>query len=677
LIAITGTLLQVFLLTAKDKKQTMSQAFDPRKNYEESKKAIAYVNRKEATQADYDRIGFMSGLEVHQQLKTSKKLFCNCPSGIYQDSDNYDAEIVRHMRPTLSELGEYDGTALMEFKTRKNIIYRINNDTACTYEIDDTPPFPINREALEYALQISMLSKLNIVGEVHITRKQYLDGSIPTGFQRTAILGVEGEIQLKKKKVRLIQLSIEEDACREISDIGHWRTYKTDRLGMPLIETVTYPDFVNPDEVKEGADYIRFLNRSTGKVETGKGSTRADTNVSCRGGSRVEIKGVPSTKWMPELTHVEAFRQYALLHIKSLLETKIPDKDSWKISFEELDIDEIKYPYQAFKEAREQGHKCLAINLRNFEGILSHYTQPNQMFVDEIIHRLIVIACFVKPNLIHSEQFDKVVNEKKFESIKKILGSKEGDAQIIIWGPEEDMPTALETIEERCLLAMEGVPEETRKSFKDGTTIFERVLPGADRMYPDTDAAPIPLTEEYITSISETLPMDICDRYEQLAAWGIPEDAKEFILKKNLVPLIERIEGELGISPKWTGVFLAHRLCHVEHKSKSSKDFSYSMVFDMLRYLKDNHLDLELAKQMLWELYQHPKMDFDSILTTLNFKKIPKKDIESRIPFLREKYKEIASSSDPDAETRWIMGELRKTAAGNMNLAALKITCCN
>jgi len=655
----------------------MSQAFDPKRNYEETKKAIAYINRKEATQADYDRIGFMSGLEVHQQLKTSKKLFCNCPSGIYQASDNFDAEIIRHMRPTLSELGEYDGTALMEFKTKKNIIYRINNDTACTYDIDDTPPFPINREALEYALQISMLSKLNIVGEVHITRKQYLDGSIPAGFQRTAILGVEGEIQLKNKKVRLIQLSIEEDSCREISDIGHLRTYKTDRLGMPLIETVTYPDFVNPDEVKEGADYIRFLNRSTGKVETGKGSTRADTNVSCRGGSRVEIKGVSSTKWMPELTHIEAFRQYALLNIKSILETRKLDKDNWKISSEEIDLNEIKFTYQAIKDAKEQGHKCIAVNLLNFEGILSHYTQPGQMFADEITNRLKVIACLEKPNHIHSEQFEKVLREKKFEKIKTKLGSKEGDAQIIIWGPEEDMPTALETIEERCIMAMEGVPEETRKSFKDGTTIFERVLPGADRMYPDTDSAPIPLTEDYIVSISETLPIDICDRYEQLANWGIPEDAKEYILKKNLVPLIEKIERELDISPKWTGIFLAHRLCNVEHNSKFSKDFTYSLVFAMLHYLKDNNLDLELAKKMLWELYRHPKMDFDSVLTTLNFKRIPKEEIESRIPFLREKYKDIATSSDLGAETRWIMGELRKTAAGNMNLSDLKIECCN
>lgn len=653
----------------------MRQAFDPRRNYEETKKAIGYVDRKDATQDDYNRIGFKSGLEVHQQLKTAKKLFCNCPSGIYQSNENFDAEIIRHMRPTLSELGEYDGTALMEFKTKKNIIYRINNDTACTYEIDDTPPFPINREALEYALQISLLSKLNIVGEVHITRKQYLDGSIPTGFQRTAILGVDGEIQLKNKKVRLIQLSIEEDACREISDIGHWRTYKTDRLGMPLIETVTYPDFLNPDEVKEGADYIRFLNRSTGHVETGKGSTRADTNVSCRGGSRVEIKGVPSTKWMPELTHVEAFRQYALLNIKAILKKKKIDKDNWKISSVNIDLNQIKCSCQTIKDAKEKGHKCIAVNLSDFEGILSHYTQPNQMFADEISSRLKVIACLEKPNMIHSEEFDMLISQEILEKVKRKLGSQDGDAQIIIWGPEEDLPTAIETIEERCIMAMEGVPEETRKSFKDGTSIFERVLPGADRMYPDTDSAPIPLTEDYITTISKTLPVDICERYRQLADWGIPEDAYEYILKKNLVPLIEKIETDLDISPKWTGIFLGHRLHNVENKSRLSRDFKYPMVFDMLSYLKNNKLDLELAKKMIWELYQHPKMDVESILTTLNFKQISKQEIEVRIPFLKEKFKEISTSGDPGAECRWIMGELRKTAAGNINLSELRKEC--
>ncbi|HKL37841.1 MAG TPA: hypothetical protein VJ876_03035, partial [Bacteroidales bacterium] len=316
------------------------QPLDPRTNYQNTRQKIGYVNRKQATEEDYQRIGFKSGLEVHQQLKTKEKLFCHCPAGIYHDNDNYDAEVIRHMRPTLSELGEYDGTALMEYKTRKEIIYRLNNQTACTYEIDDTPPFKMDQEALEIALDISLQCKLNIVGEVHITRKQYLDGSIPTGFQRTAIIGVEGELPLSSKTVRLIQLSLEEDSCREISDIRHTRIFKTDRLGMPLIETVTYPDMFTPDELREAAEYIRFLNRSTGKVRTGIGSGREDVNVSCRGGTRVELKGVAHNKWIPELSHNEAFRQWALLFIKEQLHEQAGQPDQWEMNYQQIDIKE-------------------------------------------------------------------------------------------------------------------------------------------------------------------------------------------------------------------------------------------------------------------------------------------------------------------------------------------------
>ncbi|MGC9344941.1 MAG: hypothetical protein ACP5E3_19710, partial [Bacteroidales bacterium] len=357
----------------------MSKRFDPRENYLETKQKIGYKSRKECTQADYDRIGFMSGLEVHQQLKTKEKLFCHCPAGIYNEHEDYDAELIRHMRPTLSELGEYDGTALMEFKTRKEIIYRIKNETACTYDVDDTPPFPLDREALEIAIEISLLSKLNIVGEVHITRKQYLDGSIPTGFQRTAIIGVEGEIPLKHKKIRLIQLSLEEDACREVSDVGHVRTYQTDRLGMPLIETVTYPDCTNPDEVMEACNYIRFLNRSTDKVRTGIGTGREDVNVSCRGGTRVEIKGVSHTKWIPELTHNECFRQWALLHLREELKKKIKNPSGWSIAYKKLTNHNINFRYAPLTEARKKHHRIVAVNMPGFKGILSHFTQPGKM----------------------------------------------------------------------------------------------------------------------------------------------------------------------------------------------------------------------------------------------------------------------------------------------------------
>ncbi|MBT7577197.1 MAG: Glu-tRNA(Gln) amidotransferase GatDE subunit E, partial [Candidatus Marinimicrobia bacterium] len=121
-------------------------------NFEATRKTIGYVKRQKANAKDYKRIGFKSGLEVHQQLQTVSKLFCRCPAGIYHGDDDFDAEVIRHMRPTLSELGEYDGTALMEFKTRKNITYRLNNRSACTYEVDDTPPFNIDPEALKIAI---------------------------------------------------------------------------------------------------------------------------------------------------------------------------------------------------------------------------------------------------------------------------------------------------------------------------------------------------------------------------------------------------------------------------------------------------------------------------------------------------------------------------------------------
>ena len=602
--------------TKTPEKQSPQPKFDALKNYNETKKAVGYVPRKKASQKDYDRIGFMSGLEVHQQLKTKEKLFCHCPAGLYNHSDKYDAEIIRHMRPTLSELGEYDGTALMEFRTRKEIVYRIKNETACTYEVDDTPPFKIDREALEYALEISLLCKLNIVGEVHITRKQYLDGSIPTGFQRTAILGVEGEIPLKNKKVRLIQLSIEEDSCREISDIGHRRIYKTDRLGMPLIETVTYPEFVNPDEVKEGADYIRFLNRSTGRVRTGIGAGREDVNVSCKGGTRVEIKGVAHNKWIPELTHNECYRQWALLQIREKLNKLVPNHDEWKIDYAFLDFDVFEITYEPLKFAKDNKFKLVAINLPHFKGILSHFTQPGKMFADEISDRLKVIACLEKPNLLHSEEFNPIITKSDMNIILPILNADENDAQIIIWGPEEDIKTALETIEERCKMAFDGVPNETRKSFENGTTIFERVLPGADRMYPDTDSAPIPLPNEYIDSLSKNLPIEVIDRFKQLKKWEIPEDTYSYILKKNLVPIIERIIHDLKIAPKFVGTFIGHRMKFVEGHYVSSSEFNYEKLYDLFKYIVKEKLDISIAREMLPIIYEHPQMDLDSVLTS-------------------------------------------------------------
>jgi glutamyl-tRNA(Gln) amidotransferase subunit E len=649
----------------------MRTDFDARANYEETKKEVGYVPRHEATQATYDSIGFMSGLEVHQQLLTEKKLFCNCPAGKFNSSHIYDAEVIRHMRPTLSELGEYDGTALMEFKTRKEIVYRVKNETTCTYEVDDTPPFPINRQALDIAIRISLLSKLNVVGEVHITRKQYLDGSIPTGFQRTAIIGVEGEIPLRNKKVRLIQLSVEEDSCREISDIGHTRVYKTDRLGMPLIETVTYPDMKNPDEVKEACDYIRFLNRSTGLVRTGIGAGREDVNVSCTGGTRVEIKGVSHTKWIPELTHVECFRQWALLKVREKLLNRFGAASNWKMNSEFLDFDMFEITFEPLKVARDSGHKLVAVNLPGFRSILSHFTQPTKMFADEISDRLKVIACLEKPNMVYTEQFNKIITSADLEIIAPMLGATDDDAQIIFWGPEADIKTALEVIEERCRMAFDGIPKETRKSFEDGSTIFERVLPGADRMYPDTDSAPIPLTNEQIEELRMNLPTEVIELYQQLKKWCVAESTYNYIFTNNYFPFIESISKNTDTDPKWVGNFIGHRLKWVEGHFEKGHGFDISIIEKMIHYLKKNHLDIHIAYNMLPVIYQYPKMDFDSVLTSLKFKPLKEEEIIEKIGFLNDKFKTMCHIDTPENRINWIMGELQRIARGNMSLTEL------
>ena len=139
-----------------------------------------------------------------------------------------------------------------------------------------------------------------------------------------------------------------------------------------------------------------------------------------------------------------------------------------------------------------------------------------------------------------------MLSDKDWDQVRTLLRSSEGDAQLIFWGPEADIKTGLETIDERCRLAFAGVPNETRKVFEDGTTIFERVLPGADRMYPDTDSKPIPLEDARIEEIRKMVPTEVADRYRQLKDWGVPEDCYTYIFVRNLYPVIEKISQRAG-----------------------------------------------------------------------------------------------------------------------------------
>jgi len=511
---------------------------------------------EEMTREDYEKIGFKSGLEVHQQLLTERKLFCRCPAGHY--SEEYNAEILRHMRPTLSELGEYDGTALMEFKTKKEIIYRINYDTVCTYEMDDTPPFMMNEQALDIAIEIAMLYGANIVDEVHIARKQYLDGSIPTGFQRTAIVSVGGSLPYKNnRRINLIQMSIEEDSCREVSDIGHKRVYITDRLGMPLIETVTEPEMKTPQEVADVNRIISKTVKSTGKVRTGIGAAREDVNVSVTGGTRIEIKGVPRIELIPKLTYNEAMRQWNLLRLREELKNRGITENTFSAKYDDVTKLMKKSHFQPISNAVANGWKVKCVLLRGFKDLLRWKTQTDTFFSREISDRVRVIACLnVLPNIVHSDSMSESMPSSEWSVLRKFMGASENDTMVLVWGDDQDSETGAKEIIIRAKEATIGIPPETRQALDDGTNGFERILPGPERMYPDTDLPPIVITEERFNKIKSNISKPFWDKLTYYNSLNLNEKISEELALSKYTHTFETLVNEVKITPNFAAFIL-------------------------------------------------------------------------------------------------------------------------
>jgi len=513
-------------------------------------KDFRYKSFEQMTPDDYAEVGFKAGLEVHQQLLTERKLFCRCPAGQLHN-EGYHSEILRHMRPTLSELGEYDGTALMEFKTKKNILYRIRYDNVCTYEMDDTPPFMIDEKALDIAFEIGLLYNASIVDELHIARKQYLDGSIPTGFQRTAITCVGGQIPYKDRQIKLIQMSIEEDSCRETSDIGHNRIYLTDRLGTPLIETVTHPEMKTPQEIADVNEIIRKLARSTGKVRTGMGAGRQDVNVSVEGGTRIEIKGVSHIKNIPRLAYNESMRQWNLLRLRENLISNGITTETFKAEYKDVSSALKRTSYAPIFSAIERGWIVNCVILKGYKGAFNWETQTDTVFAKEVSDRVRVIACLTTlPNILHSDNARENLMPSEWSKLKKIMQANENDTIVLVWGTPEDAITGAKEIIIRAKEATVGIPSETRQALIDGTNGFERILPGPERMYPDTDLPPQAITLERLNAIKSQMPQPFWNYEAELNELGVRKDLISQIAMSKFVNLFFEAVNEYKISPK-------------------------------------------------------------------------------------------------------------------------------
>jgi glutamyl-tRNA(Gln) amidotransferase subunit E len=581
---------------------------------------------------DYAEVGLIAGLEVHQQLLTSHKMFCRCPAGLY--TETHDGEVLRHMRPTLSELGEYDGTALMEFKTKKNIIYLLHKENVCTYEMDDTPPFLVNQQAIDIAIEQCLMLGCDIIDEVHIARKQYLDGSIPTGFQRTAIVGINGRFPFRGREISITQVSVEEDSCREVSDKGHLIVWRTDRLGMPLIETVTGPDLRTPDEVEEAILLIGRVCRSTGHVRVGIGASRQDVNVSVRGGRRVEIKGVPKAGWTPKLVHGEAVRQVNLLKLRDeLLRRGFTTAGS--IEAEGADVTELfsNCPLKFLRREnwekwnKEMGRRAgfelgagpfrvRAVRLIGLAGTLAWPTQPEYTFASELSGRIRVIAGLDQaPILLHSEKWPDYAGAlQELRKVRTRLRCQAEDSLVVVWGPEEDTLTAENEISLRYIDAIHGVPNETRQPFEDGATDFERILPGPDRMYPDTDSPPTRVTRERVGRLSAGLAQQPWERETRYRAANVPLRMIHFLIRRGGAALVDRVVDETGAALRQVCFFFGAKLVYLRRDNVDIGIVPFDRWVELFRLFSDLPVLWQAWESIVRMLAAAPQRTVASIL---------------------------------------------------------------
>jgi len=636
----------------------------------------------ELSAEDYRELGFMAGLEVHQQALTRSKLFCRCPAG--ERAPGYDAEVLRHMRPTLSELGEYDGTALMEFKTRKEIVYRLHRGTVCTYEIDDTPPFLIDPAAVDIALEVAMLFNLQLVSELHVMRKQYLDGSIPTGFQRTAMIGLRGAVPFRvpelgiDRELSIRQLSLEEDSGRELSDVGHRITFATDRLGTPLTEVVTEPELLNPLELQAAAHLIARGTQATGKVRRGPGAARQDVNVSIAGGRRVEIKGVDRHRALPRLVHNEAYRQLNLLRIKhELLRRGVPEArlelpiegHPWEVADTSLLVTSTlrRCNYAPIHDAIENGQEVCALKLVGFGGILTRPTQPGVTFSRELAGRVRVIACLEsRPFMLHSDLSDYGLGPNEWSGLRRALSANEDDCVIVVWGSRRDVATAAREIFARAREALDGVPAETRQAFRGGTTSFERILPGPDRMYPDTDTPPLPIADARIASISAALPECNWDREQRYVDCGLSQAAARRLAAAPWRDLFDALAPERPEGARRLAAALEKRLPHHRRRSDVTQIPSAERLAPLLQAIEAGDMRAEALEAGLDALLLQPGEEPDSVLARFKAGEEDAAALARALDALRGRLAELAENG-VDVALRWGVGQIMYRFMGRVD----------
>jgi len=488
------------------------------------------------TEYDYEELGLVAGLEIHQQLDTETKLFCECPTRL-RDPDASTRSFTRYLHPTKSELGEIDEAALEESRVDREFEY-LSYDTTCLVEEDDEPPRRVDDEALTTTLEIATLLSMEPVDQAHVMRKIVVDGSNTTGFQRTMLVAGDGVVETDDGPVGVEDLMLEEESAQRVAETERGVRYSLDRLGIPLVEIGTRPDIRSPEQAREAAERIGMLLRSTGKVKRGLGTIRQDVNVSIAEGARVEIKGVQSLDDIDDMVRNEVRRQVELLDIADELterEASVGDPRDVSEVFADTDSGVIG-------GALSVDGTAMAVPLFGFDGLVGRELVPDRRLGTEFADHA---KRHGAGGLFHTDELPAYgVTGAEVDALREAVGAGPDDAVALVADDPETAKLAIEAVADRARTALDGVPEETRDALEGGVTQYLRPLPGAARMYPETDVPPVE------PDPSEVDPPELLaekvERYQ--TDLGLDAGLAEQVAYGRRMPLFERAV-KMGVDP--------------------------------------------------------------------------------------------------------------------------------
>jgi glutamyl-tRNA(Gln) amidotransferase subunit E len=576
------------------------------------------------------KIQLKCGIEIHQQLNTGK-LFCSCPCEIVPN-EKLDKSIKRRLRFSLGESGEIDLAAKKEFQKKKENIYLYNDQIACLVDLDEEPPKKVNQNALETGLKISKILNLKLFSEIQFMRKLIINGSVTGGFQRTAILGIKGNIQSSKGNVSIDSINLEEDSARIIKKDEKHNIFALDRQGIPLIEITTGPQIKSPEQAQEVANKLGNILRSFSQTKRGLGTIRQDLNVSIPGGARIEIKGAQNLKLIPQIVENEMKRQLVHLSIIEELKNRQINKNNFtdNIKYDITDILKSANSKIIQSSLEEKNSKIFAIKLFSFKGILGHQMQDNYRFATEISNKNKEHFPSIK-GLFHLDELPKYgIEEKHVSLIKEKLNNKKEDSFIILAGNEKTINNSLDNIIEIIKELIENVPSEVRQVDSKGVnTKFLRPMPGSARMYPETDIPKIILSNKELDEIYSDIPEIYDEKIKRLE--------KKFNLDSNKIEEIldkydeNQIINLINLSSKKAS-YIYEILFEIPKDIKKREkietiDFRINLLEDLIKISNEKKLNQKIIRDIFISLYKDKINEIENLNQYLKDKNILKKEV--------------------------------------------------